>query len=189
MLTEAIQFASIKHRNQRRKDVAKTPYINHPIEVMNILARSGVTDAELLAAAVLHDTVEDTGTKYEELVCLFGTRVANMVMECTDNKSLSKRERKELQVEHSSMISVGAKLIKAADKLSNLTSIMVSPPENWTPEYVKGYFVWAYFVWQNISGLNPMIDDKLYKLFETRGITQLTHDQLTIVLGEYYAKI
>src|ERR1700722_16560552 len=94
-LVSAINFAAIAHRSQRRKDEAKTPYINHPIEVMTFLSDAGITDVDTLCAAVLHDTIEDTGVTYEELCNLFDENVANIVRECSDNKSLPKEVRKK----------------------------------------------------------------------------------------------
>src|SRR5687767_6285872 len=99
ILLRALEFAARKHRDQRRKGCDEAPYINHCIGVANLLTSvAGVTDVTVLAAAVLHDTVEDTDATPEELEAQFGAAVRSLVMECTDDKSLPKQVRKELQV-------------------------------------------------------------------------------------------
>ncbi|XP_061742949.1 guanosine-3',5'-bis(diphosphate) 3'-pyrophosphohydrolase MESH1 isoform X2 [Nerophis ophidion] len=124
LLVETVDFAARKHRKQRRKDEEGTPYINHPIGVARILSHEGgVTDIETLQAALLHDTLEDTDTKNEELETKFGAIVARIVREVTDDKSLPKQERKRLQVEHAPHCSHQAKLVKLADKLYNLRDL------------------------------------------------------------------
>lgn len=130
----AAAFAAEKHRSQRRKDVDASPYINHPISLCNILANEGgVQDIDVLCAAMLHDTVEDTETSQDELVRAFGEKVASIVMEVTDDKSLPKAERKLLQIKHASSISTEAKLVKLADKIANLRDILKSPPQQIGP--------------------------------------------------------
>jgi len=95
----ALEFAAERHRNQRRKDADGSPYINHPIAVASVLATEAtVTDEATLLAALLHDTVEDTGTTLQELQQLFGTEVAALVGEMSDDKSLPKETRRQLQV-------------------------------------------------------------------------------------------
>lgn len=117
---KAVAFAADKHRNQRRKDAEASPYINHPIALANVLANEGgVEDVTVLCAAVLHDTIEDTETTSEELQAIFGPKVASVVMEVTDDKSLEKSLRKQKQVEHAPHISTEGKLVKLADKISN----------------------------------------------------------------------
>lgn len=143
-LIRAIAFAADKHRNQRRKDAEASPYINHPIALANVLANEGnIEDEDVLVAAILHDTVEDTETSPHELIELFGRKVADIVVEVTDDKSLPKQERKRLQVEHASHISGSAKLVKLADKICNLRDISACPPSGWTAERKHDYFGWA----------------------------------------------
>src|ERR1700761_5214013 len=102
----AAAFAAHKHRGQRRKDVAASPYINHPIALANVLLNeAGIDDATVVMAALLHDTIEDTGTTSAELADAFGDRVAAIVTEVSDDKHLDPAERKRLQVEHASAIS------------------------------------------------------------------------------------
>ncbi|TPX36526.1 hypothetical protein SmJEL517_g01379 [Synchytrium microbalum] len=143
-ILKAVNFAAIKHRDQRRKDLEKTPYINHPIGVANILYLEGsVTDVVILQAAILHDTVEDTETTFEELEAEFGPEVCSVVKECTDDKSLPKEERKRLQVVNAPHKSLRAKQVKMADKIYNLRDLERCTPEGWSAERVSEYFKWA----------------------------------------------
>jgi guanosine-3',5'-bis(diphosphate) 3'-pyrophosphohydrolase len=128
-LLKALQFAALKHRNQRRKDIDASPYINHPISLASILCNEAhVTDVEVICGALLHDTVEDTETTAEELERQFGLTVRNIVMDVTDDKSLKKHERKQAQIDHAAHISDKAKLVKLADKISNLRDVSSNPP-------------------------------------------------------------
>lgn len=155
----AATFAAQKHSNQRRKDTSASPYINHPLALANVLSNEGgVTDSVTLCAALLHDTVEDTDTNREELTTLFGRAVADVVMEVTDDKALPKAERKRLQVAHTSHMSERAKLVKLADKISNLRDILASPPADWSPQRKKEYFDWAASVVQGLRGVHPQLE-------------------------------
>lgn len=161
---KALKFASKKHRLQKRKD-SVSPYINHPIDVADILARvGGVHDVEILQAALLHDTVEDTDASEDELWAVFGENVAKLVMECTDDKSLPKEERKALQIEHAPHKSPGAKQIKIADKICNITDITNTPPPDWSLERRRKYLDWAEKVVAGLRGHNPALED----LFDRR---------------------
>jgi len=133
LILNACDFAADKHRSQRRKDKARTPYINHPLTVTRVLANEGgVKDAEILAAAILHDTLEDTETTLDELQREFGVRIAALVAEVTDDKSLPKPLRKQLQIDHAPYKSRGAAVIKVADKICNLRDLAGSPPKRWS---------------------------------------------------------
>lgn len=155
-LLTAIDFAARKHKDQCRKDAAASPYINHCIEVTHILAEEGkVEDSSVLIAAVLHDTIEDTETSEQELRKLFGDQVTDLVLEVTDDKSLPKQTRKDLQVEHAAHSSHGACLIKLADKIANLRSLRASPPVGWSEERIEGYFKWGAQVVESILNHNP----------------------------------
>lgn len=167
-LLAAIQFACEKHKNQRRKDQNQTPYINHPIGVMNILwNEANVRDVHVLMAAVLHDTVEDTETTEEELEKHFGAQVKSIVMECTDDKSLAKEERKRLQIVNAKKKSDKARLVKMADKLYNLRDLKSSTPVGWSLQRIQEYFVWAKSVTENFIGLNPLLDAKLSEVYSS----------------------
>jgi GTP diphosphokinase / guanosine-3',5'-bis(diphosphate) 3'-diphosphatase len=164
---EAASFAAKKHRDQRRKGGDAEPYINHPLEVANLLANVGkVSDYDVLIAAVLHDTVEDTETTAEELTERFGEKVCGYVLEVTDDKSLPKAERKRLQVEHAPHLSPGAKQIKLADKISNITDITKNPPHGWSPERKIEYVKWGESVVAGLRGANADLEkyfDELVK--------------------------
>ncbi len=157
-LTKAIDFAARMHRKQRRKNHAADPYINYPIAVMNILGELGVTDCNVLSAAVLHDVVEDTECTEEVLREHFNEVICNLVMEVSDDKSLPKAERKKLQVKNVVDKSPGAKLIQLADKLHNMTSLVDGPPATWLPEYTQGYFVWCKAVVDRIEPFDQVAE-------------------------------
>jgi guanosine-3',5'-bis(diphosphate) 3'-pyrophosphohydrolase len=153
LLFKALAFAAHKHRDQRRKDADASPYINHPIALADVLVNeAGVADVEVLCAALLHDTVEDTATTHEELVDAFGSRIARIVAEVTDDKRLPKAERKRLQVEHAPHISREAKLVKLADKLVNLRDVADRPPAGWDLARRQEYFDWAKRVIDGLRG-------------------------------------
>ena len=132
LLLRALAFAAERHSAQRRKDVAASPYINHPIALANVLANeAGIDSAEVLAAAILHDTLEDTETTYEELKEHFGRAIAEVVREVSDDKALSKDDRKRFQIEHAKHLSRRARLVKLADKTCNVRDMAAHAPAGW----------------------------------------------------------
>lgn len=158
-LLEAASFAAQKHRGQRRKGSDAEPYINHPLEVANLLANVGkVSDYDILIAALLHDTIEDTKTTQEEITERFGENVCGYVRELTDDKSLPKAKRKQLQVEHAPHLSHGAKQIKLADKISNITDITQNPPHDWSHERKIEYINWGEAVVAGLRGANENLE-------------------------------
>jgi guanosine-3',5'-bis(diphosphate) 3'-pyrophosphohydrolase len=158
LLLKALAFAAGKHRDQRRKDAEASPYINHPIALADVLVNEGgVTDVEVLCAALLHDTVEDTATTHEELIEAFGSRIARIVAEVTDNKALSKAERKRLQVEHAAQLSPEAKLVKLADKICKLRDVALHPPAHWDLARRREYFDWARSVVDGLGAVQPRL--------------------------------
>jgi guanosine-3',5'-bis(diphosphate) 3'-pyrophosphohydrolase len=167
LLLRALAFAAHKHRDQRRKDAEASPYINHPIALAEVLtAEGGVTDIEVLAAALLHDTIEDTATTPQELREQFGERIAGMVEEVTDDKTLEKPERKRLQIEHAAGLSDGAKLVKLADKICNLRDVAERPPAKWDLARRREYFEWAKRVIDRLRGAHPGLEaafDQAYR--------------------------
>uniref|UniRef100_A0A2M4CTZ5 Guanosine-3',5'-bis(diphosphate) 3'-pyrophosphohydrolase MESH1 n=1 Tax=Anopheles darlingi TaxID=43151 RepID=A0A2M4CTZ5_ANODA len=169
--TKCVNFAAIKHRDQRRLDKEETPYINHPIGVANILSsEGGINDFDVLSAAILHDTVEDTETTFEEIEKHFGPTIRSLVQEVTDDKSLPKQERKRLQIEHARTISHGARLVKLADKIYNLRDLQRCPPKNWTDERCREYFRWAKQVCDNLKGTNEPLERILDDIFRQENV-------------------
>ncbi len=155
----AANFAAEKHRDQRRKNASGAPYINHPLAVANVLAgEAGVTDGELLIAALLHDTVEDTETSSEELARLFGDAIEKLVDEVTDDKSLHSAKRKQRQVDHAPKKSDRAKQLKIADKICNIRDIDADSPISWDEARKAKYLDWAARVVDGCRGLNVKLD-------------------------------
>jgi guanosine-3',5'-bis(diphosphate) 3'-pyrophosphohydrolase len=160
LLLTAIKFSADKHRNQRRKGSDAAPYINHPIDVADILWRIGsVRDIETIVAAILHDTLEDTDTTPSEIEALFGREVLSLVQEVTDDKTLPKKERKRLQVVNAHHKSAAAKQIKLADKISNVNDIGNCPPEDWPLERRLNYLDWADDVVLGLRGVNRALEE------------------------------
>jgi guanosine-3',5'-bis(diphosphate) 3'-pyrophosphohydrolase len=158
-LLRALQFSARKHRDQRRKDREASPYINHAIEVAHVLASVGaVTDVPVLAAALLHDTIEDTQTTAAELEQQFGRDVRLLVEEVTDDKRLPKAERKRLQVAHARDASHRAKLIKLGDKICNVRDVTHSPPADWPLERRREYLDWTEQVVAGCRGVNAALE-------------------------------
>src|SRR5438105_2649917 len=154
----ALGFASRKHSTQRRKDAESSPYINHPIALVSSLAvEAGITDPDVLCAALLHDTIEDTATTREELVQHFGASIADTVGEVTDDKSLEKQQRKQLQIEHAHSLTRAAGLVKIADKIANLRDVANCPPPDWPLERRQEYFDWAKAVVDGIADVPPQL--------------------------------
>lgn len=159
LVLEAADFAARRHRGQTRKDEARSPYINHPLRVAHLLSQVGeVRDAEVLAAALLHDTVEDTDTTPGDIADAFGPRVHDLVLEVSDDKQLSAAQRKQVQIDHASTLSRGAVLIKLADKTSNIRDIIDSPPRGWSTERRMRYLDWAEAVIDRCPGVNPALE-------------------------------
>jgi guanosine-3',5'-bis(diphosphate) 3'-pyrophosphohydrolase len=169
LLLRALAFAAHKHRDQRRKDAQASPYINHPIALADVLVNEGaVTDVEVISAALLHDTVEDTATTPEELEKAFGPRIARIVAEVTDDKALAKAERKRLQVEHAASISREAKLVKLADKICNLRDVLERPPARWDLQRRLEYFDWAKSVVDRLRGVHPRLEKAFDEAYSRR---------------------
>ncbi len=168
-LLRAINFAAERHRHQRRKDEQQLPYINHPIAVANLLANSGnITDEDVLIAAVLHDVLEDTETEADEIEAKFGQTVRQYVEEVTDDKSLPKQTRKQLQIEHAVHASDGAKLVKLADKICNIRDMSHSPPEGWPLERRREYFDWAKSVVDALGSINSQLEEIFSREYQKR---------------------
>jgi len=148
-IMKAADFAARKHTNQRRKGEGAEPYLNHLIEVASLVAEATNGRPEVVIAALLHDVVEDQNVTIGEIADLFGPTVASLVAELTDDKSLPKQVRKDMQIANASHKSEGASVIKLADKASNLLALANSPPP-WPAERKRAYVEWARAV---VSGL------------------------------------
>jgi len=169
LLLKALAFAAHKHRDQRRKDAQASPYINHPIALADVLVNeAGVTDVEVLCAALLHDTFEDTETTPEELEREFGREIAEIVIELTDNKMLKKRTRKRMQIAHAASASREAKLVKLADKICNLRDVTARPPANWDRERRREYFDWAKTVVDRLRGADSRLEAAFDRAYAQR---------------------
>jgi len=157
--TAALAFAAHKHQDQRRKGSEASPYINHPIGLVHVLVHEGgIVDSDVLCAALLHDTIEDTETTEAELAGLFGAGVAAIVAEVSDDRALKKAERKRHQTEHAPHLSARAKLVKLADKICNLRDIGERPPDDWSLERKQEYFDWAKSVIDGLRGASPALE-------------------------------
>ena len=171
LLLKALQFSALKHRNQRRKDIDASPYINHPISLASILCNEAhVTDIEVVCGALLHDTVEDTETRSEELENEFGQAIKNIVMDVTDDKLLEKHERKQAQIDHAAHISDKAKLVKLADKISNLRDVSINSPPDWSLERRQEYFDWAKKVIDQVRGVTPNLENIFDQVYSDRPV-------------------
>jgi guanosine-3',5'-bis(diphosphate) 3'-pyrophosphohydrolase len=165
----AANFAANKHRDQRRKDREASPYINHPLALAFVLTNevTGITDENVIAAAILHDTIEDTDTTTTEISNLFGEAVLRIVLELTDDKNLPKETRKQLQIDNASKLSREAKLVKLADKICNVRDMANSPPINWSLERQLEYFDWTKAVIDGLRGTHTELEvlfDHAYSL-------------------------
>jgi (p)ppGpp synthase/HD superfamily hydrolase len=161
-ILRAAVFAARVHAGHRRKGASAEPYVNHVLEVAQILAEHGAP-TEAVIAGLLHDTVEDSDNDPEpithaRLVAEFGEAVAGLVAEATDDKSLPKESRKALQVKLAPKKTEAAKMLKLADKISNLRAIAASPPANWEHARRVEYVGWAGRVAVGLKGANPALD-------------------------------
>ena len=158
-LLQALHFAATKDRDQRRKGAEASPFINHPIEVAELLARvGGITDLITLQAAILHDTLEDTQTITVEVEAIFGSAVCAVVQEITHTKKSRKSKRKRLEIDHTPHLSVRAKLVKLTDEISNVRSIIETPPAEWSLERRREYFNWSERVVAGCHGSNAALE-------------------------------
>ena len=158
-LIKATAFAASKHRNQRRKDAEASPYINHPIALADLLANeAGILDPTVLCAAILHDTIEDTETTADELSHHFGDHISTIVMEVSDDKSQPRAVRKARQITGARQASPEAKLVKLADKISNLRDLLDSPPAHWSPQRKADYVLWSRQVVDALRGTHPGLE-------------------------------
>ena len=167
LVIKAAQFAALKHEGQIRKGRDECPYIDHLESVARIIAEvGGNDDPEILAAAWLHDTLEDTETTPEELEENFGQRVRRLVEEVSDDKSLPKAERKQHQIQHAPQLSSDAVLIKLGDKISNIIDVTHKPPTDWSMERRKWYLDWAEKVIEKCPKVNAALEKHFAEVLE-----------------------
>jgi (p)ppGpp synthase/HD superfamily hydrolase len=153
LILRATELAARWHVHQRRKGEAGEPYINHLLEVAGLVTEAtNGSEPTVTIAALLHDAIEDQNVKAETIAKEFGQPVADIVLEVTDDKSLPKAERKRLQVEHAPHKSREAKLIKLADKISNVRAIADSPAPYWTAKRRLDYVQWTRDVVAGLRG-------------------------------------
>lgn len=163
-ILDALRLASEKHRTQRRKDPGDTPFINHAIEVAHVLADvGGVTDPEVLQAALLHDVVEDTDTPAEEVEQHFGSRVRRIVEEVTEDRTLRRAERKARLVEESANLSPEAKQLRIADMISNLRSCRLGSSPDWPLKTRREYVDLSEKIFAGCRGINPALDELFHQ--------------------------
>lgn len=156
----AVQFAAEKHAHQRRKNAAQEPYINHPIGVMHLLWQNGVHDPAILAAAALHDVVEDTDATVDDIRERFGPAIASIVAEVSSDKTLTTREQKQQQLEHAPALSFAASVVKQADRLRNLSTLKDGPPAKWPREYLLAYLAHSLLLADRLRGL-PALSEQI----------------------------
>lgn len=183
-LTRALAFAADAHANQRRKGAAQEPYINHLIEVMDLVAQAtDGDDIELLIAALLHDVIEDTPTTREDVAQAFGERVAEIVTEVTDDMSLPKPERRRRRIASMPHKSKAARIVKTADVISNVRAMVISAPAGWTDAWKLHYLNGCRDLMAAGSGANEELD----KLFgETAASAeQCIRDGSPMVIGDH----
>lgn len=172
LVFEALQLAAIRHKNQTRKGNDKEPYINHLIHVAKLLVQIGnIRDTDLIIAALLHDIIEDTvenkedSSKLEELIrCKFGEKVLQIVLEVTDDKQLPKHIRKRLQIVGISEKSKEAKILKIADKISNVMDVLNNPPQGWSEGEIQEYIAWSEQVVAGARGTNVLLEKLFYEI-------------------------
>lgn len=190
-LTQAFSFAAQAHVDQRRKGGRQEPYLNHLAEVASLVAEATEgADINLIIAALLHDVIEDVGITHPQLVKTFGEDVASLVSEVTDDKTLAKAERKRLQIVTAPSKSPRAKIIKIADKVSNLWALVVSPPTGWSDDRVREYVSWSSQVVEGCRGVNGWLEDQFNNASGiATGVTRTTLDQVTqqARMKEFYA--
>ncbi len=161
---KAADAAARWHAHQRRKGTAAEPYVNHLLEAASLVAEAtGGEDPNLVAAALLHDAVEDQQISPALIADMWGEDVAGLVMEVTDDKSLDKATQKRLQVENAPHKSRRAKIIKLADKISNLRALAASPPSDWSVTRRLEYVTWARDVAKGLRGANPWLEAEFDK--------------------------
>jgi guanosine-3',5'-bis(diphosphate) 3'-pyrophosphohydrolase len=175
LFIKALRFASDKHITQRKKGCDTIPYINHLIKVAEILHTVGKeSDYELLCAALLHDIIEDTGTTVSELTDKFGSKVANLVAELTDDMNLTYEDRKRQQIYKAMKLTADAKKIKIADKIANIDDILTQPL-TWSNRRKRQYIIWSQQIIVNCRGINTELE-KAFDEITDRALVEISDD-------------
>lgn len=161
-LLAAVEFSAVKHKGQFRKDAAITPYIIHPIGVARSLWEEGkVRSVNVLVAALLHDTLEDTETTADEIEALFGPRVRYTIEELTNDPKLTSQENKQRQIDHAPFLSLNAQLVKLADRLYNIRDLRSLPPSIDREETINRYLQWGQKLLHALRGTNEALETAL----------------------------
>lgn len=158
---EALLFAGHVHNGQRRKDAPGSPHLKHLVQVAGLLVRAGVRDPDVLRAAVLHDVLRDTDVEVAELQERFGERVSEIVLELSEDARLSRLDRREYMPRRVTEFGEPAKLIKLAEKISNLLDLAEHAPIGWSRQRRRNYFSWADGVTRPLRDINPELDAML----------------------------
>jgi (p)ppGpp synthase/HD superfamily hydrolase len=173
IVIEAAAYAAEKHKSQRRKGSINIPYINHPLKVCKLICECGEENLDLLVAAILHDIIEDTDTSAQDIEKSFGKNVISIVLEVTDNMQFTKKKRKELQILKAPSLSREAKIIKIADKTSNISDILIYPIY-WTKIRKLQYIEWSKLVFDGCKGQNDVLDMKFLETYNI-GVERYKH--------------
>jgi len=184
----AIEYATQKHGDQKRKNSQGDPYISHPIEVMNFLLSHGIEDDMVLAASVLHDAINDTDTTYEDILVHFGKDVADTVREVSDDKSLSNLIRMKKKANEIEEKSFGVRVIEIGDKWSNTKEFLTNPPKGCNLVQVNGYIAWSELVCRNAMKPGD-IPDKLKTAIQNHFSDLGVYEMDEIVIDAYYGSL
>ena len=153
--------ALVNTSHEAGKGAAQEPYMNHLIEVASLVAEATHgEDPDLVIAALLHDAIEDCEVPSELIAREFGERVARLVQEVSDDKTLPKEVRKEIQIQTASEKSQDAKIIKLADKTSNQRTMAFSPPVGWSINRRLKYIAWSKEVVAELRDASPWLEQQ-----------------------------
>ena len=169
LIAQARAYARAQHGAQRWKNTDR-PYTDHLEHVYDLLYnKGGVADETILAAALLHDVLEDTPASKADVLTHFGAEVCQIVVALTDNPDHTEAERRVAQVAHAATMGHAARVIKIADKLANCIDV-IKFQLPWSTEKVKDYLAWGLAVVNNCRSAHPALaaafDDYLHSLDE-----------------------
>lgn len=161
-LLTALEFSAQYHSGQYRDGEDKIPYIIHPIGVCILVWESGTgATTDMLIAALLHDTLEDTDATAEEIENLFGPHVLRLVLDLTTDPKLSSKEAKQHQLDHAPYMHEQAKVVKLCDRLYNITDLLNSPPPTWSQEGKDAYIAHTEKLVKALEGAAPFIENEI----------------------------